>query len=110
MEHGTVRHKPLGLPWVAVAWRAGNRREPVRYWGCLLAGASRPRGCSSMVEPQPSKLVMRVRFPSSALLPKVPVWAILQLPQRVGWVQLLHADSSETVECVAEEFAELATH
>ena len=25
-----------------------------------------PRGCSSMVEPQPSKLVMRVRFPSPA--------------------------------------------
>jgi hypothetical protein len=26
------------------------------------------RGCSSMVEPQPSKLAMRVRFPSPALL------------------------------------------
>jgi hypothetical protein len=61
---------------VAVAWRAGNRREPVRYWGCLLARASRPRGCSSMVEPQPSKLAMRVRFPSSALI--VP-WLVSHL-------------------------------
>jgi hypothetical protein len=25
----------------------------------------------------------------------------------VGWLRLLHADSSETVECIAEEFAEL---
>ena len=28
-------------------------------------------GCSSMVEPQPSKLVMRVRFPSSAPAPDI---------------------------------------
>jgi hypothetical protein len=28
------------LPWVAVAWRAGNRREPVRYMGCPLAGTA----------------------------------------------------------------------
>ena len=50
---------------------AGTRREPVRYLGRspgIRAEAS--RGCSSMVEPQPSKLVMRVRFPSSALIQK----------------------------------------
>jgi hypothetical protein len=35
--------------------------------GCLRAGSVRGvRGCSSMAEPQPSKLVMRVRFPSPA--------------------------------------------
>jgi hypothetical protein len=35
------------------------------------------------------------------------VRSFLQLQQRVGWLRLLHADSSETVECIAEEFAEL---
>ena len=44
---------------------AGTWRDPVRYWRRTSADVS--RGCSSMVEPQPSKLVMRVRFPSSAL-------------------------------------------
>ena len=51
-----------------LASRAGNQREPVRYMGCPLASPAGARGCSSMVEPQPSKLVMRVRFPSSALV------------------------------------------
>ena len=42
--------------------RPGTRRGTVRY-----AGAARPpRGRSSMAELQPSKLVMRVRFPSPA--------------------------------------------
>ena len=40
-------------------------RDPVRYrWRILTRGP--PRGRSSMAEPQPSKLVMRVRFPSPA--------------------------------------------
>jgi hypothetical protein len=40
------------------AWRPGAERRR-RY-------SARPRGCSSMVEPQPSKLVVRVQFPSPA--------------------------------------------
>ena len=43
---------------------------PRRHRGTRYATAwrpSRPRGRSSMAEPQPSKLVMRVRFPSPAL-------------------------------------------
>ncbi len=35
---------------------------------------SRPRGCSSMAELQPSKLVVRVRFPSPA-----PSWSALRI-------------------------------
>ena len=38
-----------------------------------------PRGCSSMVEPQPSKLKTRVRFPSPAL----SLAAVAQLVERV---------------------------
>ena len=79
VEHGTVRDKALGFCLgVAVGWRAGNRREPVRYMGCPLAGTAGARGCSSMVEPQPSKLVMRVRFPSSALADQITFYALAQ--------------------------------
>ena len=46
----------------ACAWRAAAR---IARGGRPSYTASR-RGCSSMVEPQPSKLVMRVRFPSPA--------------------------------------------
>jgi hypothetical protein len=52
---------PVGSP-KPTPGRPGTRRGTVRY-----AGAARPpRGRSSMAEPQPSKLVMRVRFPSPA--------------------------------------------
>jgi hypothetical protein len=46
-------------------WRTLTRRETVRYRcrSCVRRGC---RGRSSMVELQPSKLVMRVRFPSPA--------------------------------------------
>src|SRR5258708_35214919 len=46
---------------VDVTWRR-DHREP----GTLHLAAKPPRGRSSMAEPQPSKLVMRVRFPSPA--------------------------------------------
>ena len=46
----------------AVACGCTRSGGPVRY---SLAGQP-PRGRSSMAEPQPSKLVMRVRFPSPA--------------------------------------------
>jgi hypothetical protein len=39
--------------------------------GTTRTSAKPPRGCSSTVEPQPSKLVMGVRFPSPALAPRV---------------------------------------
>jgi hypothetical protein len=39
--------------------------------GTTRTPAKPPRGCSSTVEPQPSKLVMGVRFPSPALAPLV---------------------------------------
>jgi hypothetical protein len=64
-NHATVRDTASSLPgWLVHG--AGTRRYPVRYWGRASTDVS--RGCSSMAEPQPSKLVMRVRFPSSALL------------------------------------------
>jgi hypothetical protein len=49
--------------------------DPVRYrWRILAAPciSGPPRGRSSMAEPQPSKLVMRVRFPSPAPSPSAP--------------------------------------
>jgi hypothetical protein len=45
--------------WMVALHRTGP--DPVRY-----GIAEPPCGRSSMVEPQPSKLVMRVRFPSPA--------------------------------------------
>ena len=42
---------------------------PPRFWE--IPGS---RGCSSMVEQQPSKLNTRVRFPSPALSQSVPEW------------------------------------
>lgn len=70
-----------GFPWPAVdgygLWRSlaahllweqgvagSNPASPTYAEAALSCGR---RGCSSMVEPQPSKLVMRVRFPSPAL-------------------------------------------
>ena len=54
----------------APALGAGGRRfksgQPDREPGCTIL-CGRCRGCSSMVELQPSKLAMRVRFPSPAL-------------------------------------------
>ena len=44
---------------------SGSRCSPQTKNGLI----SRGRGCSSMVEPQPSKLVVRVRSPSPALMP-----------------------------------------
>ena len=69
--------------WQARSWRAlrphavgppGVGVSPVTFGPeddhcgtrALLRSGSSTRGCSSMVEPQPSKLVMRVRFPSPA--------------------------------------------
>src|SRR5919107_3954164 len=46
----------------------------------LAPTAKPPRGCSSTVEPQPSKLVMGVRFPSPALTEGGPLQA--QEPNR----------------------------
>ncbi len=43
----------------------GRRPDRVQSWRL-----TRPRGCSSMVELQSSKLITRVRFPSSAPLPR----------------------------------------
>ncbi len=40
-------------------------------------GQGRPRGGSSMVEPQPSKLMMRVRFPLAAPSAEQDVWVEL---------------------------------
>jgi SAM-dependent methyltransferase len=44
--------------------RSGRWRRYATSWWCL---PGTPCGCSSMVELQPSKLAMRVRFPSPAL-------------------------------------------
>ena len=44
-----------------------RRRYATRVRSGPLTSSAPPRGRSSMVEPQPSKLVMRVRFPSPAL-------------------------------------------
>ena len=54
-------------------WCFGARQSCGYAIGAHLAGTSSPRqtcGRSSMAEPQPSKLVMRVRFPSPAPTPK----------------------------------------
>src|SRR6201995_1545219 len=62
---------------------AAKRRETVRYprW---LAPARHQRGRSSMVEPQPSKLVMRFRLPSPALLLRYRPEAVSLVPARAG--------------------------
>ena len=44
----------------------GNTSTLSRQARLLSLRPTGTRGCSSMAEPQPSKLVMRVRFPSSA--------------------------------------------
>ena len=54
---------------VAVVRHLVRIHGATRYADGDEASTGASRGCSSMVEPQPSKLVMRVRFPSSALLP-----------------------------------------
>ena len=52
-----------------------RRSQAVKAVDCKSAnpgsnpGGDSKSGCSSMVEPQPSKLKMRVRFPSPALYP-----------------------------------------
>ncbi len=46
------------------------RFEQLRIFGTLSRLSPRTGGCSSMAEPQPSKLVVRVRFPSPALSAK----------------------------------------
>ena len=70
----------LGLFWIlgTCPWThsRGWHREPGTRRSRVLRGAQEPmegvllgwpyRGCSSMVELQPSKLVVRVRFPSPA--------------------------------------------
>ena len=71
---GRIRTGGLGVPnaarcqaaprpaeTIVEATTVARRSMPVNYWR---------RGCSSMVEPQPSKLVMRVRFPSPAQIPR----------------------------------------
>jgi hypothetical protein len=51
----------MGVPWSALHRCSSTFGKPVRY-----GGGSASCGRSSMAEPQPSKLVMRVRFPSPA--------------------------------------------
>jgi hypothetical protein len=52
----------MGVPVVTASRRCSSTfGKPVRY-----GGGSSSCGRSSMAEPQPSKLVMRVRFPSPA--------------------------------------------
>ena len=64
---GGVRFEciPLGGAGVRRDMLAAIACEGQRRWG-LAPGRKRMRGCSSMVEPQPSKLMMWVRFPSPA--------------------------------------------
>jgi hypothetical protein len=61
--------------WAPRGWRArygcGNAARAGTLLGTVADQGRPSRGCSSMVEPQPSKLVMRVRFPSSALVSAV---------------------------------------
>ena len=57
-----LRHSPWVLRILTDSGKLSRRR------GSLLE-AARARGGSSTVEPQPSKLMMRVRFPSAALSP-----------------------------------------
>src|ERR1700684_1564768 len=67
------RQAPLGL-----GGRYYTRVVTVTGWVALTR-----RGRSSMVEPQPSKLVMRVRFPSPALIVPVQVrGSFISLPVR----------------------------
>ncbi len=53
---------PLHIAHPGIAGPTSPGQGDRTWW---VRGASR-RGCSSMVEPQPSKLVVRVRFPSPA--------------------------------------------
>src|SRR6516164_3975156 len=62
----------LGLDVTIGEEHPGNLQVPVRYLGehsagRLPANSAGPRGCSSMVERQLPKLIVRVRFPSPAL-------------------------------------------
>jgi hypothetical protein len=76
-----VRHRPRP-PRPRLAKRA-RRDCKVRRGLCKLSpsphgtpGRLRTRGGSSTVEPRPSKAMMRVRFPSAALLPLPPARAV----------------------------------
>ena len=75
------RHRPNGLT------RLGGQGRIAQPVSALAATASlpAPRGCSSTVEPQPSKLVVRVRFPSPA--PRMPWSAGIQAGLLPGGVQ-----------------------
>ena len=67
--------------------RAAPGPKPVRYPVTARRDLRLPppsRGRSSMVEPQPSKLVMRVRFPSPAPLLQPRSGAVSSLPAPVG--------------------------
>jgi hypothetical protein len=81
VKHATVRDKPWDSALGGRGLACGKPARAGTLHGCLPTSASRPRGCSSMVEPQPSKLVMRVRFPSSALIrPAHAVYSALFSP------------------------------
>ena len=79
-------HRTRGSVMLSCGSAAANPRDasaaakPVRY-----GIAARPRGRSSMVEPQPSKLVMRVRFPSPALSVPAQVMGMI-----IGFLKNLH--------------------
>src|SRR6266545_2682680 len=62
-EDGQARRLPDHAP-------PGNLKEVsgARWYARPAAGGRPQRGCSSMVELEPSKLVTRVRFPSPALV------------------------------------------
>ena len=62
----------LGGAWRSLVahllWEQGvGGSNPLAPTAKLTGPRREPRGCSSTVEPQPSKLVMGVRFPSPAL-------------------------------------------
>jgi hypothetical protein len=86
---GTASDTVTGWAWPVahVRSRPATRQDPVRYRWRLC----RQRGRSSMAEPQPSKLVMRVRFPSpapprnaSSGLLSVLAYSKIRKPQSVG--------------------------
>src|SRR5918995_2413532 len=59
---GGGRRLVADLPWE----HGGGGFNPLAPTAKLAGSRREPRGCSSTVEPQPSKLVMGVRFPSPA--------------------------------------------
>ncbi len=66
---GAWRSLVAHLLWEQGVGGSNPLAPTARAGGIKRISAKPPRGCSSTVEPQPSKLVMGVRFPSPALAP-----------------------------------------